>query len=267
MSRLILCADDFAYSTAISETIVGLAEAGRINAISCMTVMPGWRADSRLLARVPDHVAIGLHLTLTGEPPITAMPRFAPAGTMPAIDPLTRRAGRWQVPLDEVGAEVAAQFEAFTAALRRPPDFVDGHQHSHALPGIRDVVLAETAARAPGAWVRDCSERVAAMLARPFAGKAIGSAWHCRGLRAAADALALRTNQGFAGHYGFAGDYAALFPRFLKRPGPMHLIMCHPGAGARAGDTIAAARVREAAALHAMPIDRMAAAAGLAFPA
>lgn len=176
MSRLILCSDDFAYSPAISAAIVSLAQAGKINAISCMAVMPGWAADARLLAEVPAHVEIGLHLVLTGEVPRTPMPRFAPDGRMPDIDPLTRAAGRWRVPLDEIAIEISAQFTAFVAALRRPPDFVDGHQHAHALPGIRDLVLAETAARAPGAWVRDCTDRLGAMLHRPFVGKAIGSA-------------------------------------------------------------------------------------------
>jgi hypothetical protein len=106
-----------------------------------------------------------------------------------------------------------------------------------------------------------------AILRRPFSGKAIGSAWHSRGLRKAAAALGLRTNHGFSGHYDFRGDYAALFPRFLRRPGPMHLVMCHPGAGERAGDSIAAARIVEAKALHRMPIADMAGAEGLAFPA
>jgi predicted glycoside hydrolase/deacetylase ChbG (UPF0249 family) len=267
LSRLILCSDDFAYSPAISAAIVTLAQAGKINAISCMAVMPGWAEDARMLADLPEQVEIGLHLTLTGEVPRTRMPRFAPDGRMPEIDPLARAANRWSVPLDEVAMEISAQFDAFFAALRRPPAFVDGHQHAHALPGIRDLVLAETAARAPRAWVRDCTDTPAALLLRPFAGKAIGSAWHSRGLRKAAAALGLRTNRGFAGHYDFRRDYAALFPRFLRHPGPMHLVMCHPGAGERAGDTIAAARIVEAKALHRLPIADIAAAEGLAFSA
>ncbi len=267
MSRLILCSDDFGYSPAISAAIVALAQAGKVNAISCMAVMPGWAEDARMLADLPPHVEIGLHLTLTGEVPRTAMRRFAPDGRMPEIDPLARAARGWQVPLDEVATEISAQFDAFFAARRRPPDFIDGHQHAHALPGIRDLVLAETVARAPGAWVRDCTDGALAMLQRPFVGKAIGSAWHSRGLRKAAAALGLRTNQGFSGHYDFRGDYAALFPRFLRRPGAMHLVMCHPGAGERAGDRIAAARIVEAKALHRLPIADMAVAEGLAFPA
>ena len=77
----------------------------------------------------------------------------------------------------------------------------------------------------------------------------------------------LLTNRGFAGHYGFTGDYRALLPRFLARPGARHLVMCHPGSGTRAGDAIAAARPVEAAALRTMPVAELAAAHGLFFAA
>lgn len=251
----------------MSETIADLARAGKLNAISCMAVMPGWADDSALLADLPDHVEIGLHLTLTGERPLTAMPRLAPDNVLPAINPLGRKAARGYLPLGEIAAEVTAQFDAFIAAMGRPPAFVDGHQHAHALPGIREIVLAETARRAPGAWVRDCRDRLGSMLRRPFFGKAIASAWHSRGLRGAAVAHGLATNDSFAGHYDFAGDYRTLFPQFLRRPGDTHLVMCHPGAGMRSDDTIAAARPREAEALHNWSIADMAAARGLAFPA
>lgn len=267
MPHLILCSDDFAFSRGVSETIAELARTGKINAISCMAAMPDWIADSELLHDLPDHVQIGLHLTLTEEVPLTPMPGLAPTGRLPAINPLSRMAARGRIPLDEAAAEIAAQFDAFVAGLGRPPAFVDGHQHAHALPGIRDIVLAETALRAPEAWIRDCTDRLTAMLARPFIGKAIGSAWHSRGLRRAAAAVGLATNDSFAGHYDFAGDYRALFPRFLRRPGGTHLVMCHPGAGARPGDAIATARSREAEALRDWSIADMASIGGLAFPA
>ncbi|KQN19411.1 hypothetical protein ASE86_13100 [Sphingomonas sp. Leaf33] len=267
MRRLILCSDDFAFSRGVSDTIAGLAREGKLNAIGCMTAMPGWAEDSVLLRGLPPHVEIGLHLTLTEERPITAMPGHAPQGIMPTIDTVTRRAGQGALPLAEIACEVTAQFDAFIGAMGRPPAFVDGHQHSHVLPGIRRIVLAETARRAPDAWLRDCTDRLSAMLARPFRGKAIGSAYHSRGFRRDAARLGLATNDSFAGHYDFARDYAAILPLFLRRPGHRHLVMCHPGAGERAGDTIAAARPREAAGLRATDIRDMAAREGLAFPA
>lgn len=266
MSRLILCADDFAFSRDVSETIAALAQDGKLNAISCMAVMPGWTADSALLHDLPEYVQIGLHLTLTGECPLTPMPEFAPEGILPKINALQRCAQKGRLPLDQIAVEVRAQFDAFMAAMGRPPAFVDGHQHAHALPGIREIVLEETARRAPSAWLRNCMDRPLAMLSRPFRGKAIGSAFHSRGLRAAAAEYGLSCNDSFAGHYDFARDYSGVFATFLEQPSAMHLVMCHPGAGNRHSDEIASARPREASALRSLPIADMANAKGLTFP-
>lgn len=264
ISRLVLCADDFAFSSETSRVIAGLLAARRLTATGCMTVRPNWTADSLMLADVPADREIGLHLVLTEEAPLTAMPRLAPGGELPHLHRLERLNGQ-DLPLDEIAAEVDAQFDAFAQAMGRPPAFVDGHQHAHALPRIRDVVIAAARRHAPGAWLRTCEERPAAMLARPWRGKALASAFHSRGLSRAAAAAGLRANRGFAGHYGFAGDYAALFPAFLRRPGQRHLVMCHPGADTRPGDAIAAARPVEADALRRLPLAELAAAHGLAF--
>jgi predicted glycoside hydrolase/deacetylase ChbG (UPF0249 family) len=267
LPRLILCSDDFAFSREVSLTITGLAQAGKLNAISCMAVMPGWPSDAALLRYLPDHVEIGLHLTLTGERPLTAMPRLAPGGHLPGINDLGRLTRAGTAPLDEIAVEVRAQFDSFIQAMGRPPAFVDGHQHAHALNGIRDIVLEETAIRAPGAWVRCCTDSFVAMMSRPFRGKALASAWHSLGLKRDAARHGLRCNDSFAGHYDFASDYTSLFPVFLRRPGMVHLVMCHPGKGDRPDDEIASARVREATALRTLSIADMAAAEGLAFPA
>lgn len=267
MPRLTLCADDFAFSPAVSAAIADLAGAARLNATSCMTVMPNWHADSAMLAGLPPSVEIGLHIVLTEETPVTAMPRLAPSGTLPTIRALQAASARPDLPLDEIAAEVEAQFARFEEAMGRAPDFVDGHQHSHALPRIREIVLGITARHAPGAWLRTNEDGLAAMLARPYRGKALASAWHSRGFRAAAARHGLACNDGFAGHYGFAGDYAAIFPHFLRRPGESHLVMCHPGAGDRPGDAIAAARLVEADALRRLPLGELTAARRLTFPA
>ena len=265
MRRLILCADDYGFSPEVSRTIARLAIAGKLNATGCMTAMSNWPEDARRLRDLPEWVEVGLHLTLTLEVPLTAM-TLARGGVLPGINTLRRIARAGRVDLGEVAAEVRAQFDRFMAVRGRPPAFVDAHQHAHALPGIREVVLAETARVAPSAWVRSCADAPLAIAARPYRGKAVASALGSRGLAAAATTLGLATNHGFAGHYGFAGDYAAMFPHFLRRPGRAHLVMCHPGGGARSGDAIAAARRVEAAALAVLPISDLATEAGLAFP-
>ena len=266
MPRLILCADDFAFSTDTSHVIADLAAERRLTATGCMAVFPNWASDARLLDRAPDTLEVGLHLVLTLEAPVTAAPTLAPAGLLPRINDLHRAASRGTLPLAEIAAEIAAQFDRFESARGRAPDFVDGHQHAHALKGVREIVLDEMERRAPDAWVRTCTDSLAALMARPFRGKALASAVHSLGLRRDAAARGVVCNDGFAGHYGFAGDYAAVFPAFLRRPGERHLVMCHPGTATRAGDAIAGARVGEAAALRRLPIAAMARAHGLAFP-
>lgn len=264
-ARLILCADDFAHSRDTSRVIADLLAARRLTATGCMTLRPNWAEDSAMLRDVPAEAEIGLHLVLTEEAPLTAMPRFAPAGVLPGIRAL-HVGDPADLPIEEIAAEVDAQFARFAEVMGRPPAFVDGHQHVLHLPGIRPIVLAAAVQHAPDAWLRTCEDRPGAMLARPWRGKALASALRSRGFGRDAAWHGLAINHGFAGHYGFAGDYAAIFPSFLRRPGRRHLIMCHPGADTRAGDAIAAARPVEAAALWTLPLADLAAAHGLGFP-
>lgn len=97
--------------------------------------------------------------------------------------------------------------------------------------------------------------------------KALVNAVQSRGVREAARRFGLRSNDSFAGLYDFSGDYAALFPKFLEAPGDFHLVICHPGSGRRPNDTIAQARLSEAAALCQLPVHEMAAARGLRYEA
>jgi predicted glycoside hydrolase/deacetylase ChbG (UPF0249 family) len=245
---LVLCADDFGLTMATSRVIAALAASGRLSATSCMTSMPDWRASAPLLEPLAGRIDIGLHLTLTNETPLMTMPRFAPGGRLPPINALITMARRGGLPLGEIAHEIDAQFAAFAHETGRAPDFVDGHQHFHALPGLRDIVLSATARHAPRAWLRSCEERIPAMLRRPFAAHALRSAWLCRGLAAAAAARGIATNAGFSGFYTFApdADFERLFAGFVTATGPRHLLMVHPGAPDAARDTIAAARVNEA---------------------
>ncbi len=263
--KLIVCADDFGLSRPISETIAQLAEDGKVNAISCMAVTQSWERDAGLLETLPPTVQLGLHIVLTDLVPATNMRAIAALGTLPPLRTLERLASRRQLPLTEIHAEVKAQFDRFITGTGRPPDFVDGHQHIHVLPQIRETILDAIARESPSAWVRDCTDEPGAILARPFRLKAIGSAYHSRGMAGQAALRGLGCNRGFAGHYGFAGDYGRLFPRFLSRPGPNHLVMCHPGAGRSSQDPICEARLVEAHALRHLPIGELAKEAGLSF--
>lgn len=263
--RLIVCADDFAMSEDISRTIVELAAAGKVNAISCMSRSTRWAEDAALLVGLPRTVEIGLHLVLTGERPLTAMSGLTNAGRMPTASRLERRALFGRLPLNEVAAELEAQFELFERVLGRPPQFVDGHQHVHLLPGIRNVVIAMTARRSPKAWLRTCEDRIGRVLRRPFRLKAAANVLQAKGFAKQAARAGLRCNDSFSGLYNFKVPYAGLFARFLIDPGKVHLVICHPGSDQANSDAIAAARVREKVALDHLAVDKLAAANGLNF--
>lgn len=238
----------------------------KLNAVSCMAIMPGWTADAVLLKPLPASVQIGLHLVLTNEYPLGPMPILSAAGHLPTLRKLTAAANARHLPSTEIAAEIRRQFDAFVKVHHAPPDFVDGHQHVHLLPGIRDIVLGQTLKRAPRAWVRNCADLSLSIMSRPFRGKAFASSLQSTGLNHLASTWALTTNDSFAGHYDFAADYKTVFPRFLRRPAHCHLVMCHPGAGYATADTIASARIREAAALRHMCVSTISADAGLGFP-
>lgn len=231
MRRLILCSDDFAFSRGVSETIVELALDGRLNAISCMAVMPGWDADSELLRLLGPGVQLGLHLTLTGEKPLTDLSALVDAdGRLPGINRLQRLARLGKVPLDAVAGEVAAQFDRFEAALGRVPDFVDGHQHAQLYPQVREGFLAAVKDAAPSAWVRQ-GGRPGPLMPRLTAPKALLLDALSAQFRKHAKRVDITFNPAFAGAYDFtkASDFGALMDGFLTALPENGLVMCHPG--------------------------------------
>ena len=223
-----ICADDYALTPRISAAILDLARRGRISAVSCMTQSAYWPELAPALKPLTDTVDIGLHITLVDEAPLIAMPRLAPAGRLPTIGKLIAKSYLRRLPLDEIAAEIDAQLAAFIVALGRPPAHIDGHLHTHVLPGIRDIVLDRASRLTPRPWLRSTTDR--GLLARPAKRKA--AILDILGKRFASEAQArgFVTNSGFSGFYDFArGDYAQHFPAFLRANGTRHLILCHPG--------------------------------------
>ena len=250
---VILCADDFALAEGVSEGILRLAEAGRLTAISCMTASPLWRSVAGRLETVEDRCDIGLHLTLTDQQPIGPLPRLAPAGRLPGFGRLMAAAFAGGLEPAEVRDELRRQWDAFVAARGRPPDFLDGHQHVHLLPGVREAVLelAATPALDRRPYLRVCWDAPPRVLSRGIAvGKGLFLCSLSIPFRRQVARLGLAANDSFRGVHAFdpAVDYAALFPRFLAGRACRPLVMCHPGfadARLRAVDTVTDQRRRE----------------------
>lgn len=234
MTRFVLCADDFAMTDGVSRAIVDLAALGRLSATGAMTNRTGWRQWSREIAAHAQVLDIGVHLNLTCAAPLGGMPLLAPSGELPPLAQVIKAAVLSAAARKEITAEINRQLDSFEQAMGRAPDFVDGHQHVHAMPGVRSLVLAELSKRYPHLkpYLRDPSDSIGAIRLRGVAvRKALTISGLAAGFGRAAKAAGFATNDSFAGVSPFdpTRRFADDMARFLLAPGLRHLVMCHPG--------------------------------------
>jgi predicted glycoside hydrolase/deacetylase ChbG (UPF0249 family) len=189
-------------------------------------------AEAAALSAAANGAAIGLHLTLTAPfGPLSHA--YAPLrhGAFLSLPAMLRRAHLRLLKPERIAMEIARQLAAFTAAFDRPPDFVDGHQHVHLLPQVREALLRGVKDAAPSAWLRQCGRIALPAHQRIADRKALLldrlSRRFCRLAREAG----VPTNPAFAGTYAFhsRADYRALFAKFLDGMPDGGVIMCHPG--------------------------------------
>ncbi|MGH6727735.1 MAG: ChbG/HpnK family deacetylase [Pseudolabrys sp.] len=268
--RIWLCADDYGISPAVNTAIRELIVRGRINATSVMTAAPHFGGDEAaalaMLNAGQPRAALGLHVTLTA--PFKPLSQgFTPLtqGHFPPLAKMMRAALARRLKPERLAIEIATQVEAFVMAFGRPPDFIDGHQHIHLFPQVRDAVLKVAAEAAPDAWVRQCGRPSTAPrvhLVKELLLDVLSLAFRRKARR-----LGVATNPGFAGAYDFASDFAATFPQFLKGLPDGGLIMCHPGivdAELQRLDPITGQREREFAYFKSDEFGRALAAHGVA---
>ena len=264
-SAVILCADDYAISDGVSRGIEELASAGRLSAASALVNLPAWVPDGPRLATLRRHIATGLHVNLTLGAPLGPMPNLAPAGALPSLARLLTRGLAGRLDEAEIAAEVSRQVDRFEQATGCPPDFIDGHQHVHALPGVRDGFLCAVSARftREHPLIRDPADHAFAIIGRGGAVlKALSLSVLAGGFGEEMRRAGFPTNRGFAGFsaFGTVVPFQRELHRFFSHPGSCHMVMCHPGypdAGLARLDGVVARRRMELDALMSMPgLDR-----------
>lgn len=246
--RIGVCVDDVGLRPGVAEAALDLCRAGRVSALSCMSDAPAWReAAATLVPELRGAVDFGLHLTFT-EPwsgsrlkrPLRALIVAAHAR---ALDGAAAR------------DDIRRQLDAFEDAVDEAPDFVDGHQHVHQLPLIRDALVDELAARYGDRkpWLRHTgAPRRARCAALPNADEVkerVIEALGAGGLRRLARIAGFEQNGHLLGVYGFTGsaeDYLARWRRWCAQASSGDLLMCHPATpGDDRDDPIARARAVE----------------------
>lgn len=231
----ILCADDFGISPGVGSGIETLAEANRISATTAIVTLPTWSREGARLSALRARIAIGLHVNLTLGAPLGPAPDLAPSGMLPSLKALVARCLCGRAPnASEVALEVGRQIDRFADVVGYLPDFIDGHQHVHVLPGIRGGFLRALSSRFSDhrPLVRDPSDRIGAIVARGCAvSKALSVAALGYGFGAALRGAGFPANSGFSGFSSFDAriSYADELERSFRFAGPRHLIMCHPG--------------------------------------
>ena len=235
--QLIVHGDDFGFSEAINDGIVRAHTDGILTSASL--VAAGRAFDHAIrLARTHATLDLGVHLTLTGErcaaPPAAVASLLCDGRSLwPTPAEFLKRFVRGAIAIDDVERELHAQLTRVLDA-RLPISHLDGHQHLHALPGIRGVV-AELARRYAIGFVRRPRERLQRFMLRDRSrlGRA-ATAVALDLLCALPPGWRVRSTDHFVGFYfggRLDGANLATLIETLPRTGTCEL-MCHPGADA-----------------------------------
>jgi chitin disaccharide deacetylase len=236
---LCIVVDDYGLHEGICQAALHLIEMHRVHAIGCMVGAPAWHPWApSLRATDPRSVDVGLHLDLTEHPLRRQARGIARVIACSLLHTLDR---------NSVRREIVAQLDAFEAAMGRTPAFVDGHQHVHQFPVVREELLSELHRRyAPALpWLRRTRGGDAPDLkARTI--ELLGA----RGLATMARQMGFRQNTHLLGVYDFKADeglYLNLLNKWLRMGADGDLLMCHPSCSPHEGegDPIGSARSME----------------------
>lgn len=132
-TRLIVSVDDYGVSPRWDAGILEAVEAGAVDAVAVMVDRGG---EGRIPPLLASGIETGLHLELGWS--------FKDGQAGPAER-------------DAAGRALAQQLKHYGRLLGRPPDFLNGHHHCHARPGIGAVIA--DAARERGLPLRSISPR------------------------------------------------------------------------------------------------------------
>jgi chitin disaccharide deacetylase len=249
--HIVICADDFGMDSGIDSGILRLAQLKRLSAASCLVEGSSFRENAAALNE--SGLQLGLHLNFTEPMGMSGL--YLPVSSLIARAYLRR--------LDGAGVhrQIGRQLDLFETVLGRAPDFVDGHQHVHQLPQIRQALFDELTRRySPQSPAAASAAQACPWLRHTRAGSQAGVPMRLRlkariiqllGSRALAQLAGsggFSMNAGLLGVYDFRGgvlNYQTLLKLWLEHAVDGDEIMCHPAARAVDGDALGEQRVAE----------------------
>lgn len=244
-----VCVDDFGQHEGINRAALKLAVRGRVSAVSCLVDGKAWDQGVKELRDREGLLEAGLHLNLTED--------FGQGGCH-GLGEVIGRAYVGLLDRGKVRKEIARQFERFERGMGRVPDFVDGHQHAHQLPVIRDelVSVMRELCGEERPWIRST-------LPEPGCGRsglrhfALAKAWLIgrlggRAMRELAIREGYPQNNRLVGVYGFGvpeEEYLESMRIWLRCASDGDVLACHPSVPWEGEDPLGEARVMEYQAL------------------
>lgn len=241
--QISICADDFGMAPAVDEAILKLAQARRLTGTSCLVDGDSFVQNAPALRQ--STLQKGLHLNFTefaSQAGVYAMP----------LKQVIIRSLLHRLDSQKVKDSVARQLDRFEEVMGQGPDYIDGHQHVHQLPMIREALLAEMERRyaASMPWLRYTgAQRLATGFAFKDRFKAqIIAGLGSRDLLRLARAKGATLNSSFTGVYDFQGGkerYSALVKAWLAVMQHGDSMMCHPSLSSVQDDPVGLQRQAE----------------------
>jgi predicted glycoside hydrolase/deacetylase ChbG (UPF0249 family) len=216
--RIVVCADDFGLTFGASQSIIALAERAAISAASCVVDGPYAACHAPALLSSLQNCSIGLHLNLTENPHL-----HLNAGIRTW---LLRSFVLRSIERHELEREIARQLDVFETLFGRGPAFVDGHEHVHQFPCVRDALLNVLCAR----YGREIAIRITVPTANRSMKAALIAALGGRSMQAKLKAEGFTANSDFAGVYDLVTQdtFERRISGWLRSLADGGLIMCHP---------------------------------------
>lgn len=162
--QVAVCVDDFGLHEGVNQAVLDLLHLQRISAVSCLVDGPSWPQAAAALKTAAysggPHASrqadVGLHLNLTECLDPLAQARWPSRH----LGGLIQAAYLRRLDRAALQAEVARQWDRFVTVWGAAPDFVDGHQHVHQLPQVREALMAvldnRLASSRARPWLRQC---------------------------------------------------------------------------------------------------------------
>lgn len=233
IKKIIVCADDFALNEGISTAIMELLNHHAISATSCMTTSPHWPEWGTRLKTVAATTDIGLHCDLTEFTPLSA--QLTDGLKQPfSIGQTIIKAYSRQLPLTALVQEFELQLSRFQEVMGFNPQFIDGHQHIHQFPRIRDALLIACKNHFKQMTIPPIRLVNGYPFFTPLRDSLLKLLIHTLGRNAfkrILDKNSLCYYKDFKGIYVFKGspNIPLLFKQFIQQIASGGIMMCHPG--------------------------------------